>query len=182
MAEPGGVDYAAALREVGFESEWVARGVRRVERETREGTYLGFRTMVNQLRISGGHTMMREHHVEPVIRRVEAQEAATRLAERGARAALRSAASQAEADEHGRARARSLREQSLDLQALLSETTDDELEARVPMRPHIAEAWRRLFPVERERRSIEQSTEQSSAAKVVGASRLTVEARRITGD
>lgn len=144
MAETGEVDYAAALREVGFDRDWVARGIGRVERETREGQYDGFRTFVTRLRIGGGFTALREHHIEPVIRRVEAQEAAAQLAKRGGQAALRTAANIAEQDDRRRAAAAALRQSNGRLAAVLEQMTDDEYNG-APMRPKVEEQWRQLY-------------------------------------
>ena len=145
MADREGIDYEVALAEVGFDRDSVARGVRRVERETREGSYLGFESLVRSLRIGGGVTALREHHIEPVIRRVEAQEAAAQLAKRRGQAALRTAANIAEQDDRRRAAAAALRQSNGRLAAVLEQMTDDEYNGRTPMRPKIEEQWRELY-------------------------------------
>jgi hypothetical protein len=146
MPESSEIDYAAALQGVGFDREWVARGLQRREREAREGLYDGFRNLVMRLSIGGGHRAFREHHIEPVIRRVEAQEAAARLAERGAQAALRTAATRADEADRRAAEQQSMTDRSRRIRELHKQMTDRELDGRIPMRPEIAEQWRQLFP------------------------------------
>jgi hypothetical protein len=146
VPETANVDYVAALREVGFSDSAAAAGARHAEWEIREGIYLGFGTLVGYVERRGAQPRLRPHHQEPVIRRVEAQEAAARLAERGSQASQRTAASRADEAEHREALSRDVREKSSALVELLKEMTDRELDGRLPMRPHIAEQWNSLFP------------------------------------
>jgi hypothetical protein len=62
----------------------VARAVATQARESRSGSYAGFRVLVNMTQFSGDPLGVREHHAETVIRRIEAQEQRHRVAERAA--------------------------------------------------------------------------------------------------
>jgi hypothetical protein len=68
------IDYAAALAELGFAPEFIARATATQAREARAGTYAGFRTLVAQMQIGGAHIPLRETQRDFVIHRVEAQE------------------------------------------------------------------------------------------------------------
>ena len=150
MSEVGEIDYAAALRQVGFDEGWVARGVARRAWEVDEGMYDGgFRGLVMRLRIAGAHSVLREHHVEPVVRRVEAREAAAQLAQlaqRGAASSLRVAAGRAEDACQRLEQGRTVMERNLRMRELLAQMTNAEFEGRARMRPEIAEAYCDLFP------------------------------------
>lgn len=144
MADRDQIEYAVALRECGFEPSSVERGVRIVEREIREGAYRGFRQVLMSLQISGARPVFREHHIEPVIRRMEAQEAAVQLAGHFAQSAARTAAARADESARRESTEETLLAQSSRASALLHEMTDDEFVGRVPLRPHITEAMQQL--------------------------------------
>lgn len=135
------IDYAAALRECGFDDRAVASGLRLLEAE--RGT--DFLTVVSMLRIQGHQASVREHEVEPILRRLAAEEVQAQILERGERASLHVAAAEAERAEQTRAAERRALELSEAMSWLIENMTDDEIEERVAFRPEIAEGWRRYL-------------------------------------
>lgn len=147
MAEQD-VDYGAVFREVGFEASWAVRGAEIVENEKVGGRYRGFRSAVNMLSIGGASTVWQPHHIEPVIRRVEAQEAAQSAARRATEAAAAAESRRLDEQDELRARVRELEQQAAELAEFRRMVSEDELDGRVAMRPHVAEAFRRATGVE----------------------------------
>jgi hypothetical protein len=139
-AASGGIDYAGALREAGFDPEGIARGLRMIE----SGLYLGFADVMVSLSIEGAVSGARQHTRDDVARRVSAQEARAAISERGAAAGLRVAAREAQEAEDRTAHMRELIGQARLLAELRSQMTDDEYEGRVPLRPALAAALERL--------------------------------------
>lgn len=140
----GSIDYAAALAECGFDSGAVGRGLQMLESDR----YFGFADVVTSLTVFDGAATQRGYLVDGVVRRVQQQEAAATLLKRGDRASASVAAHRAEeaAQRHAddRRTAALLEESSRVANYLLENMTDDELDDRVPHRPHIAAAFRRL--------------------------------------
>lgn len=145
MAEGEKIDYAAVVRELGYaprEATWI---LTLIESQRRSGDYPGFRAVLRSANQSLGRgSPFSEFAVEPVIRRVEAMEAAGPVDGRSSR---RSAAQLVEeALATVRARREVAREKQERQTWLLLDMTDDELEGRARLRPQVAERWGEHFP------------------------------------
>lgn len=141
------IDYAAALRECGFDATGVARGLRMLE--SRE-IPTDFETAVSMLRIEGHQAHVREHQLEPIVQRVAAAEARAAIVARGERAQLRVAAANADREAREAEQLRLSRAQGDALSWLLENMTEAEFEERVPFRQHIADGWRQFFQLKAE--------------------------------
>lgn len=129
--------YREGLRKVGFDQTAIDKGLAMLESDR----YCGFPDVVASLRVESP-VAVREHQVEWVVQHIATQEARVAVTSRGRRAAGRLAAQRVEEAAHRDEELHRARRRVEELRALLGEMTGDELDGRVPLRPHIAEALR----------------------------------------
>lgn len=142
-----GIDYSAALRECGYDAAAVATGLRMLEDQN---VASDFRMAVTLLRMQGHQPGLREHLLAPILDRMALEEAGAAIMARGQRAAAAHAAAEAERRDRQEAAARRSHEMSETMSWLIENMTDDELQERVPFRPHVAEGWRRYLTLRAE--------------------------------